>query len=185
VAFAHQEGFAIRICSPRAKLRSEQTTSGAVILTDLPSENRGMSVARRDRGGDMFFRAFIVWVALLALAIVNGAARETWLVPRIGGPAGHAVSSLSLSAAILLLAWLTIAWIDPASARDAFLIGLAWLALTLAFEFIGGHYLFRKPWNELLADYDVMSGRIWVLVLVTTMLAPLLAELTRHFGDAR
>ena len=57
----------------------------------------------------MFFRAFIVWVALLALAVVNGASRETWLVPRIGGPAGHAASSLSLSAAILLLAWLTIA----------------------------------------------------------------------------
>ena len=133
----------------------------------------------------MFFRSFIVWVALLALAVVNGAAREAWLVPRIGGRAGHAASSLSLSAAILLLAWLTIAWIDPASARDALLIGLVWLGLTLAFEFLAGHYLFRKPWNELLADYDILSGRIWVLVLVTTMLAPVLAAYTRHLGDLR
>lgn len=81
----------------------------------------------------MLIRALLAWLMLRALAVVNGAVREAWLIPRIGGRAGHAASSLSLSAAILLLAWLTIAWIDPASARDAFLIGLAWLALTLAF----------------------------------------------------
>jgi hypothetical protein len=131
----------------------------------------------------MFIRALSVWVALLALAVVNGGARELWLIPWIGGPAGHAVSSLSLSAAILLLSWLTIGWIHPASPRDAFLIGLFWLALTLAFEFIAGHYAFGKPWNELLADYDILSGRIWVLVLVTTLLAP---PLTAYYAkDSR
>jgi hypothetical protein len=133
----------------------------------------------------VLIRAILAWLMLLTLAVVNGAVREAWLIPRFGGSAGHAVSSLSLSALIVLLSWLIIGWINPASAGDAFLIGLAWLALTLAFEFLAGHYLFRKPWNELLADYDIMSGRIWVLVLVTTMLAPLLAQLTRHIGDVR
>lgn len=133
----------------------------------------------------MFIRAFLVWLALLVLAVVNGGLREAWLIPRIGGAAGHAVSSLSLSGAILVVSWLTMGWIYPASARDAFLIGLAWLALTLAFEFLAGHYLFRKPWNELLVDYDIMSGRIWVLVLVTTMFAPLLTAYTRHIGGVR
>ena len=133
----------------------------------------------------MFFRAFVVWVVLLVLAVVNGAAREAWLVPRIGGSAGHAVSSLSLSAGIGLLSWLTIGWINPASTRDAFLIGLVWLSLTLAFEFLAGHYVFRKPWNELFADYDIVSGRIWVLVLVTTMVAPLLSAYMHHLEGVR
>ena len=44
----------------------------------------------------MFIRALSVWVALLALAIVKGAARELWLIPLIGGPAGRAVSTLSV-----------------------------------------------------------------------------------------
>jgi hypothetical protein len=117
--------------------------------------------------------------------VVNGAAREAWLIPRIGASAGHAVSSLSLSALIFLLSWLTIGWINPATARDAFLIGLVWLALTLAFEFLAGHYVFKTPWNELLADYDVLSGRIWVLVLVTTTLAPLLSANIRHLVEVR
>lgn len=133
----------------------------------------------------MLIRALLAWLVLLALAVVNGAAREAWLIPRIGASAGHAVSSLSLSALIFLLSWLTIGWINPATARDAFLIGLVWLALTLAFEFVAGHYVFRKPWNELLADYDVLSGRIWVLVLLTTTLAPLLTANMRHLVDVR
>jgi hypothetical protein len=116
---------------------------------------------------------------------VNGAARELWLIPLIGGPAGLAVSTLSLSAAILVLSWLTIGWIHPGSTRDAFLTGLAWLALTLAFEFLAGHYVFGKPWNDLLADYDILSGRIWVLVLVTTLLAPPLTTYMRHVGSVR
>jgi hypothetical protein len=33
---------------------------------------------------------------------------------------------------------------------------------------------------ELLADYNVAAGRIWVLVLVTTMLAPLLTAYMRQ-----
>ena len=119
------------------------------------------------------------------LAVVNGAVRQAWLIPRVGEAAGHAISSVSLSGAILVLSWLAIEWINPASTRDAFLVGVVWLALTLAFEFLAGHYLFRKPWNELLADYDILAGRIWVLVLVTTMLAPLLTAYTRHLGGVR
>jgi len=44
--------------------------------------------------------------------------------------------------------------------------------LTLAFEFLAGHYLFHNPWSRLLEDYDVARGRIWILVLFTTLLAP-------------
>jgi hypothetical protein len=47
-----------------------------------------------------------------------------------------------------------------------------WVALTLAFEFLAGHYLFGTPWNQLLADYNVLGGRIWALALVTTAIAP-------------
>jgi hypothetical protein len=32
--------------------------------------------------------------------------------------------------------------------------------------------LFGKAWNELTQDYDVSRGRIWILVLLTTAVAP-------------
>ncbi len=85
---------------------------------------------------------------------------------------GRIISTLLLSAFIFILAWLTIGWIGPRSTQQAWLVGAAWLLLTLAFEFLAGHYLFRNSWSSLLADYNVLRGRIWVLVLITTLVAP-------------
>ena len=53
--------------------------------------------------------------------------------------------------------------------------GRAISTVMLAFEFLAGHYVFGTPWSELLADYNVFRGRIWVLVLITTATAPWLA----------
>ena len=44
-----------------------------------------------------------------------------------------------------------------------------------AFELLAGHYLFGNSWGRLLEDYNLLRGRIWVLVLVTTAVAPVLA----------
>jgi hypothetical protein len=121
----------------------------------------------------MTLRGLIVWIALLVIAVLNGGVRDTWLSPRLGETPGRALSTLLLSGLILLVSWLTIRWIRPATAGEALGVGALWLVLTLVFEFLVGHYGFGKPWPELLADYDVRRGKIWVLVLVVTLLAPL------------
>ena len=123
----------------------------------------------------MTTRALLVWMALLTVAIINGAVREAWLVPGAGSLGAHQISTLLLSAAILLLAVLTIPWMAPATRPQALLIGAGWLVMTLTFEFLAGHYAFGKSWPVLLADYDIARGRIWILVLITTGLAPLIA----------
>jgi phosphate/sulfate permease len=128
----------------------------------------------------MIGRALAVWLGILLLANLNGAIREAWLIPALGQTAGRAVSTLVLSALVLLIAWLVIAWIAPTSPEDALLVGVLWLALTLAFEFLVGHYVFHKPWAELTQDYDVTRGRIWPLVLVMVLLAPLWAARLRR-----
>lgn len=121
----------------------------------------------------MIWRAMVVWLAVLALAVLNGGAREAWLIPRLGPTAGRILSTLSLCGLVFLVTWLTIGWIRPATAGGALLVGVLWLVLTLAFEFGAGHYLFHKPWTVLLEDYDVSRGRIWPAVLVVVLLAPL------------
>ena len=120
----------------------------------------------------MILRALAVWALLLVLAVLNGGLRDTWLSPRLGDTAGRALSSVLLSLLILLAAWLTIRWIGPRTEGQALGLGALWLLLTLAFEFGAGHYAFKKSWSELFADYDLSRGRIWMLVLVVTVLAP-------------
>jgi len=120
----------------------------------------------------MILRALLVWLSLVVVAIANGSVRQYLLLPVVGEHPGHVVSSISLSLLILLVAWLAIRWIGPATAADAWLIGLVWVLATIAFEFLAGHYLFGNPWSKLLADYDVRQGRVWLLVLLATAVAP-------------
>ena len=118
----------------------------------------------------MIWRALLTWLALLVGAFLNGTFRELVLVPRIGPRAAHVVSCLTLSGIILAVAYALIPWIAPGGASQAVWIGGAWLCLTLAFE-LGFGRMRGKPWSELLADYDLSAGRLWVLVLVVTALA--------------
>ena len=127
----------------------------------------------------MIWRAIAVWFGILVLANINGAARQAWLIPRLGEPGGRVVSTLALSGVVLLLTWLTIPWIEPTSTRGAVKIGVIWLGLTLAFEFLVGHYVFGQSWRKLLEDYDITRGRIWVLVLLLVLFAPLLTARSR------
>jgi hypothetical protein len=120
----------------------------------------------------MVIRTVLIWCALLVIASINGAAREALLIPRIGDVLGRAVSTLALSVFIIILTWISIAWITPRSVPQAWAVGVIWVALTLAFEFLAGHYLFHHPWSRLLEDYNVLRGRIWILVLVTTLVSP-------------
>ena len=121
----------------------------------------------------MILHAVVVWFGILVLASLNGAARALWLIPRLGQAMGRAVSTIILCGLVFLVSWLTIGWIRPASPGEALRVGVVWLFLTLAFEFLAGHYVFGTPWSKLRADYDLSRGRIWIAVLVLTLLSPL------------
>jgi hypothetical protein len=120
----------------------------------------------------MWWKALLFWLVLMALAIGNGTVRIKLIIPQTGLTTGLAISTVLLCALILGATWIGIRWLGPSDAKQAWSIGLLWLALTLAFEFGAGHFLFKKPWSELLYDYNIAQGRIWVLVPIVTVMAP-------------
>jgi len=132
-----------------------------------------------ERSTSMLFRAILIWVGILILASINGAVRDLLVAPRFGDLIARAISTIILCILIALVTWWSIVWIRPLNNRAALGIGIVWLVLTLTFEFGFGHFVSGKPWAELLADYDVQRGRIWVLVLIATLLAPLWAGRVR------
>lgn len=125
-------------------------------------------------------RALAVWLLLLVGAILNGALRQAWLVPSYGERIAHAISSVLLAGLIFGLGWATASWWRPPSLAGAWLVGGVWLGLTLAFEFLAGHFVFGAPWPKLLADYNLAQGRIWLLVLLSTAGTPPLVFLLRR-----
>ena len=112
---------------------------------------------------------------LLVFAVLNGVLRETVIAPWMDDEAAHAVSTVILCVAVFAVALLTMRWIGPNGRRDAVLVGAVWLVLTIAFEVFAGHFLFGASWETLLGDYNILRGRIWMLVLVTNLLAPVWA----------
>lgn len=128
-------------------------------------------------GGSLRFgRVLVVWLALAVAMVVQGAAREALLTPTLGPLRAHQVSCLTGSLIVILgsaaaLGWLGAVGNVPLQIR----IGGAWLALTIVFEFVFGHYVFGHSWERLLYDYNVVEGRLWALVLVATFLGPAIA----------
>ena len=123
----------------------------------------------------MILRTLLIWLGLLILAILNGGFREGVLVPRLGRGLAHAASTVMLSVLILAAGWISVPWIGPRTVQEAWTIGIIWVALTLGFEFLAGHFIFGKPWQELLADYNLLAGRIWIMVLIVTLMTPIVA----------
>lgn len=128
----------------------------------------------------MLLRALAIWCGLLIVAFMNGAVRAMWLTPAFGDPAAHVISVVILSAIVAIVAWLAIVWLHPHTANEALLIGDEWVLLTIAFEFFAGYYLFGMSWDALLAQYNVAKGEAWELVLITMLIAPLVAAFGHH-----
>lgn len=121
---------------------------------------------------EMLWKALLVWLIFMVCAILNGTLRVKFIVPFVGEPVGHVISTVLLGMIILGITWCFIPWLGADTVGQAIGIGIAWLLLTLVFEFGVGHYISYRTWPELLADYDILHGRVWVLIPITTFVAP-------------
>jgi len=65
-----------------------------------------------------------------------------------------------------LLAWMVMHFWPPNSDQEAISMGLIWWCLTVAFEFFTGLVLLKQPLTRVLADYNLLAGRVWALFLV-------------------
>ncbi len=114
----------------------------------------------------------VAWLPLLLIAMLNGALRVGVYGPYLSELHAHQLAS---ALGIILFGIYIRALIDywrPESGRQALHIGLLWLALTVAFEFLFMHYVAGHSWRTLLYDYNILEGRVWVVVLLWLTLAP-------------
>ena len=128
--------------------------------------------------------AVACWLVQLACAVALGAGRQLVLAPILGDMAARAVGTFALCLAIALLARRFIRR-HRSSAAARLGVGVLWCALTLAFEFLAGHYLFGASWETLVADWNMAQGHLWPLVPAVTLLAPLPAAPAPRTAAAR
>jgi hypothetical protein len=121
-----------------------------------------------------WLRVTAVWVLLMAAEVVHGVARTLFLAPAVGDFRARQLAVFSGSLLILLITTLTIRWLQPTATRLLMLIGVVWVALTLAFE-IGLGRLLGYSWNRIGSDYNPLHGGLMPIGLGVMAMSPWMA----------
>lgn len=112
------------------------------------------------------------WFVMLLVSVANGTVRDFTYGGYMDELTAHQLSTVS---EIVLLGIVIRGFVrrhPPASGPQAMAVGLLWTALTVAFEFLFFHYAAGHSWQELLANYNVAAGRLWVFVPLWIAAAP-------------
>ncbi|MBE0656835.1 MAG: hypothetical protein IH602_04040 [Bryobacteraceae bacterium] len=121
-------------------------------------------------------RAIALWFLLLVISIANGTFREAVLRPRFSELTAHQFSCATGILLILTAVSLTARKWPFRTPAHAWRTGSAWLASTIAFEFVFGHFVIGHPWSRLLHDYAIWDGRLWIAVLAAILCAPIISR---------
>lgn len=122
--------------------------------------------------GYMIFRAAIIWAAIAFMAIVNGLVRENIIAPTVGANVALPISGVTLSLIVLVITYASFKYLAATNKSNCVFIGAQWVFMTLAFEFVFGHYVAGKSWAEILQVFNVFSGDLFVLVIIVSLVSP-------------
>jgi hypothetical protein len=120
----------------------------------------------------MIRKHILSWFGLLCIAMLNGALRDFAYKSFVGDLVSHQISCVTGILLFGIFIWFIGKRWPLASANQAWMIGFIWLAMTMCFEFLFFHYVRGITWEVLLHDYDVLEGRLWILILIWVTIAP-------------
>ena len=120
------------------------------------------------------WKYILAWVPMVLIAIANAVIREAWYGKHLGELYAHQVSTATGVLLFGAYIWVLIRILPPGSSGKAFAIGLTWLGLNVAFEFLFGHFVAGHPWARLFHDYNILAGRVWIVVVIWITFAPYL-----------
>lgn len=113
--------------------------------------------------------AFLIWVMIIPIAILNGGFREYVLV-KFGGLA-RPLSGIILSVCIFIVAYLLVPKIKNCVKRDYIFFGVMWFILTNLFD-LSAYIKEGEGFAGLLQSYNFFTGNTWLLVVLTALFAP-------------
>lgn len=111
---------------------------------------------------------------MILIAVANGTARDLGYKNMLGELTARQLSTISLVILFGIYIFYVIQQYPPQSPIQAIWIGLLWLLLTLIFEF-GMGLATGISWATMLEEYNILKGRLWILVPIWVTVAPYIA----------
>lgn len=123
----------------------------------------------------IYLYALSLWMIFAIVSNLNNAFRDVYIIPNTSEYMGHVTSTFIFIGFIFFLTYIFLKSLKISfSSIELLWIGTMWVFLTILFEFIFGHYIMDHPWSKILANYNLLNGRIWIFVFVATFIAPYL-----------
>ena len=120
----------------------------------------------------MILKYILAWFPMVVIAIFNGSLRQFTYGTLLNELTAHQISTLTgIIFFGFYIYFITKKW-RLESAQQAVTVGFIWLAMTILFEFVFGHYIMGNTWERLFHDYNLFAGRVWILILIWTTIAP-------------
>jgi len=104
------------------------------------------------------WKYILAWAPMVLIAIVNAALRENVFAKRLSELQAHQVSTATGVLLFGIYIWVITRIWRPESPGHALTIGLTWLGLTVAFEFLFGHFVMRHPWSRLFGGKPIIGN---------------------------
>ena len=121
-----------------------------------------------------FTKLFRAWLVIVPFMIMNGMLRELVLQPLMPPRIADAIS---VATGIAIVVILTRSLLHPLAGKPPSQLvsaSLTLVVLTVCFEFLFGHYVDRRSWSDLAANYEIWNGRLWPVALVVIAFMPFL-----------
>ena len=123
----------------------------------------------------LYLKSLGIWFILAVSAIVVATFRIGVLLPPFGEQTAHQLGTILYLIVQFLIIYFFIKKMKIKETKTLLRIGILWVVITIIFEFVFGHYVMGHPWQKLFADYNLLNGRLWVLVLLNNLAAPLIS----------
>ena len=124
----------------------------------------------------LFLKSFGIWLILAVSAIVVATFRVGVLLPQFGEQTAHQLGTILYLIVQFIIIYLFIRKIRIKDVKTLLGIGIFWVVITIIFEFVFGHYVMGHSWQKLFADYNLFNGRLWILVLINNLIAPIISR---------
>ena len=123
----------------------------------------------------LYLKSLGIWFLLAISAIIVATFRIAVLLPQVGEQTAHQLGTILYLIVQFLIIYLFIRKMKIWDVKTLLLIGIFWVVITIIFELVFGHYVIGHSWQKLFADYNLFNGRLWVLVLINNIVAPLIS----------
>ncbi len=127
-----------------------------------------------------YLLAFLIWVMIIPIAILNGGFRQYVLVKL--GALTMPISGIILAVCIFVVAYFMVPKIKDCTKRDYIVFGIMWFVLTNLFD-LSAYIKDGGGFIDLVKSYNILTGNTWVLVVVSALLSPMMVMKIRQISE--